>query len=38
MILDAVDGGGVLLYETFARGNEAYGRPTNPSFSCSLGS
>ena len=23
---------GVLLYETFARGNEAYGRPTNPDF------
>jgi len=23
---------GVLLYETFARGNEAFGRPTNPEF------
>lgn len=23
---------GVLLYETFARGHEAYGRPTNPDF------
>lgn len=23
---------GVLLYETFARGNEAYGRPANPAF------
>jgi len=23
---------GVLLYETFALGNEAYGRPTNPDF------
>jgi SAM-dependent methyltransferase len=23
---------GVLLYETFADGNEAYGRPTNPDF------
>jgi hypothetical protein len=23
---------GTLLYETFARGNEAYGRPTNPDF------
>jgi len=23
---------GVLLYETFAMGNEAYGRPTNPAF------
>jgi SAM-dependent methyltransferase len=32
MILDAVDGGGVLLYETFALGNEAYGRPSNPDF------
>lgn len=24
--------GGVLIYETFAVGNEAYGRPTNPDF------
>jgi SAM-dependent methyltransferase len=32
MILDAVDEGGMLLYETFALGNEAYGRPTNPDF------
>lgn len=24
--------GGVLLYETFAMGNEAYGRPRNPDF------
>jgi SAM-dependent methyltransferase len=32
MILDAVDEGGILLYETFALGNEAYGRPTNPDF------
>jgi SAM-dependent methyltransferase len=24
--------GGVLLYETFARGNESYGRPSNPDF------
>jgi SAM-dependent methyltransferase len=31
-ILDAVHEGGVLLYDTFARGNEAYGRPTNPDF------
>jgi hypothetical protein len=31
-ILDAVDDGGVLLYDTFARGNEAYGRPTNADF------
>jgi SAM-dependent methyltransferase len=31
-ILDSIEEGGVLLYETFARGNEAYGRPTNPDF------
>ena len=24
--------GGVLIYETFARGNESYGRPSNPHF------
>jgi len=24
--------GGVLLYDTFARGNEKYGRPSNPDF------
>jgi SAM-dependent methyltransferase len=24
--------GGVLIYETFAEGNERYGRPSNPSF------
>jgi SAM-dependent methyltransferase len=32
MILAAVDDGGMLLYETFARGNDAYGPPTNPDF------
>ena len=32
MILDAVDDGGMLLYETFALGNEAYGPPRNPDF------
>jgi SAM-dependent methyltransferase len=31
-ILDALEAGGVLLYETFAAGNEAYGRPSNPDF------
>ena len=31
-LVAAVDAGGVLLYETFARGNEAYGRPSNPDF------
>ncbi len=28
----ALDGGGVLIYETFMRGNERYGRPSNPEF------
>ncbi len=31
-ILESIDEGGVLLYDTFARGNEAYGRPSNPDF------
>jgi SAM-dependent methyltransferase len=31
-ILAALDPAGVLIYETFARGNEAYGRPSNPDF------
>jgi len=31
-LLEALEGDGVLLYETFARGNEAFGRPSNPDF------
>jgi len=31
-IVAAVANDGVLLYETFAVGNEAFGRPTNPAF------
>ncbi len=31
-ILDAVAPGGVLLYETFAAGNETVGRPSRPDF------
>jgi len=31
-LLAALTEAGVLLYETFARGNEAYGRPSNPDF------
>ncbi|MEX0852570.1 MAG: hypothetical protein WD036_04705, partial [Bauldia sp.] len=31
-IVAAVAEGGVLLYETFARGNAAFGRPANPDF------
>ena len=31
-LLDALASDGVLLYETFAAGNEAYGKPSNPDF------
>jgi SAM-dependent methyltransferase len=31
-LLDALAPGGVLLYETFALGNERFGRPSNPEF------
>ena len=31
-LLQAVAPGGLLLYETFALGNEAFGRPRNPDF------
>ena len=31
-LVASVDAGGVLIYETFARGNETFGRPSNPDF------
>lgn len=31
-LVAAVDAGGVLIYETFAVGNECFGRPKNPHF------
>jgi len=31
-IVSAVAPGGVLIYETFAHGNQAFGRPSNPDF------
>jgi SAM-dependent methyltransferase len=31
-ILGALAPGGVLIYETFARGNERFGKPSNPDF------
>ena len=31
-LIDALAGGGVLLYETFAVGNETVGKPSNPAF------
>jgi len=30
--VDSVAPGGLLLYETFAAGNERFGRPRNPDF------
>ena len=31
-LVSNVESGGMLIYETFAEGNEKYGRPTNPDF------
>jgi SAM-dependent methyltransferase len=31
-LIDALAPGGVLIYETFARGNETLGKPSNPAF------
>lgn len=31
-LIEALAEGGVLIYETFAVGNERYGRPSNPNF------
>jgi SAM-dependent methyltransferase len=31
-VVASVAEGGVLIYETFARGNEAFGKPSNPAF------
>ncbi|TQV73232.1 class I SAM-dependent methyltransferase [Denitrobaculum tricleocarpae] len=31
-IVESIAPGGVLIYETFARGNEQFGRPSNPDF------
>lgn len=36
-IVAAVAPGGMLVYETFARGNERFGRPSNPDFLLSDG-
>lgn len=32
VLTEALAPGGVLIYETFARGNERFGRPSNPAF------
>ena len=31
-LVDCLEPGGIFLYETFARGNERFGRPRNPDF------
>jgi len=31
-LVEALAAGGVLIYETFMRGNERFGRPSNPDF------
>jgi SAM-dependent methyltransferase len=32
ILVDSLERGGVLIYETFARGNERFGKPSNPAF------
>jgi myo-inositol-1(or 4)-monophosphatase len=32
VLMDRLEPGGVLVYETFARGQERFGKPTNPAF------
>jgi hypothetical protein len=32
VLTGALEPGGVLVYETFARGNERFGKPSNPAF------
>ena len=32
LLADSLASGGVLIYETFGKGNEQYGRPRNPDF------
>jgi SAM-dependent methyltransferase len=31
-LVDALERGGLLIYETFAQGNERFGKPSNPAF------
>src|ERR1700694_369210 len=32
VLADSLEPGGLLIYETFARGNERFGKPSNPAF------
>jgi SAM-dependent methyltransferase len=36
-LVDSLEEGGLLVYETFARGNEKFGKPSNPAFLLSPG-
>ena len=36
-LVDALEPGGILIYETFAQGNERFGKPSNPAFLLSPG-
>jgi SAM-dependent methyltransferase len=31
-LVDSLEPGGILIYETFAQGNERFGKPSNPAF------
>ena len=37
LLVDALAPGGLLVYETFARGNERFGKPSNPAFLLAAG-
>jgi SAM-dependent methyltransferase len=32
VLVDSLEHGGLLVYETFARGNERFGKPSNPDY------
>lgn len=32
VLIDSLEHGGILIYETFAQGNERFGKPSNPAF------
>ena len=32
VLVDSLERGGMLVYETFAQGNERFGKPSNPDF------
>jgi SAM-dependent methyltransferase len=36
-LVDSLEPGGILIYETFAQGNERFGKPSNPAFLLAAG-